>query len=152
MNFVNSQSNLCYKCKYSHAFKPFLICEKHKKYVECFECCGAFEKDEELIHRKKELEKKDVMMMFKDAKKFIKDKNGFWDAPNCHECCSDCSACEEDCECPLDLGEEDCSNCVFRNGYKKCGECYTNSRTENEKYIQMGYWWMCDECITKWTK
>lgn len=83
---------------------------------------------------------------------FIKRDDGIWDAPNCSECCSDCSACDEDCEdCPL-VFEGSCDNCIFKNGHKKCGECHTNERTKNDEYIQMGYSWMCDECIAKWIK
>lgn len=78
--------------------------------------------------------------------KFIRREDGVWDAPNCYECCSDCSGCEEGCECPLDV-QGSCNNCIFVNGYKKCTECCSNSRTQDEKYIQMGYWYMCDECI-----
>lgn len=81
--------------------------------------------------------------------KFIKREDGIWDAPNCSECCSDCSGPEEDCTCPADL-EGDCDKCIFKNGYKKCGECHTNSRTKNDEYIQMGYSWMCDKCIEHW--
>lgn len=57
MVFVNRMSNICYKCKYSYSFKPYLICEKQRKYVECFDCCHLFEKDERLIYDKKRIVK-----------------------------------------------------------------------------------------------
>ena len=56
---INSQSSICYKCKYSHPFKPYLICEKHKKYVECFEYCNMFEEVECL--KSKECRYEEVM-------------------------------------------------------------------------------------------
>lgn len=82
---------------------------------------------------------------------FWKNKDGIWDAPNCSECCSDCSEGDEDCTCPLDFGES-CENCIFKDEYTKCRECCTNPRTQNEKYIQLGYFTMCDDCIKKYTK
>lgn len=84
----------------------------------------------------------------KVKKRFIRREDGIWDAPNCYECCSDCSGCEEDCKCPLDLGEDDCNNCIFNKGYKKCRECCKNPRTKKEKHIVKGYWYMCDDCIS----
>ena len=81
-------------------------------------------------------------------RKFVKNENGIWDEPNCYECCSDCSAVGENCECPLDF-EDTCEDCIFIKGYKKCSECCSNARTENKKYIRLGYWHLCDSCIEK---
>lgn len=83
--------------------------------------------------------------------KFIKLKNGMWNAPNCCECCNDCSGGSEDCKCPLDF-EGNCNNCIFKNGYKKCSECCTNPRTKNKLHYETGYWHMCDECIGKYAE
>lgn len=82
--------------------------------------------------------------------KFIKNEDGIWDAPNCHECCCDCNHPEEECECPrVFLDKEDCNDCIFKNGYKKCRECCTNPQTDKEEYIRLGFWWMCNECVEK---
>lgn len=81
--------------------------------------------------------------------KFKKLSSGLWDSDECYECCSDCSACEDDCLCPLSLGEEDCSMCIFRNGYKKCSSCCKGSRTNMSVYIEAGFFHMCNECIKK---
>lgn len=55
MRTINSFSNICYKCKYSHRIKPYLICEKHHRYVECFECCEFYEKVDDLKTKEERL-------------------------------------------------------------------------------------------------
>lgn len=57
MKTITSTSNICYKCQHSHSFKPYLICEKQRKYIECFDCCPLFEKDERLIYDEKRIKK-----------------------------------------------------------------------------------------------
>lgn len=80
--------------------------------------------------------------------RFKLNSEGVWDSDTCYECCSDCSACEEECVCPV-VFEGTCSNCIFKEGYKKCSQCFVKPRTTDERHYQTGFWHMCDECITK---
>lgn len=63
--------------------------------------------------------------------RFKKSEDEIWDSKDCYECCSDCSSyCGEGC--PLDV-EENCYNCIFKDGYKK----YTVD--ENSYFIDLRY-------------
>ena len=77
---------------------------------------------------------------------FILTETGIWDSPCYVECASDSSDSCDHGPCPLEF-EGTCDRCIFKAGYKKCGECRANERTA--RYAHTGYYWMCDACIEK---
>lgn len=47
MRSVNEFSDICFKCKYAHVFKRYIVCEKMSAFVECYQACPSFEKEED---------------------------------------------------------------------------------------------------------